>query len=324
MPSDLLILVLVLVVIFLLAGTFSPFEALGWWAGWYGHEFEPPTLGALEPSPPTDTQHFVVFLSGINNASAEAYAEREEDFLQGLNLALPHTAMVDGVFPYSVTNLALTGQRLFAWLWRWALERKLRGPKMIGFLINVRNFWQVAVSADKRYGPIYNQGCGDIILRSLRERGYRLGSGVPVTLIGYSGGAQIAVGAAPHLKALLRAPVSVIALGGVISADPGLLELEHLYYLYGRHDMVQRFGQAVFPGRWRLLPHSPWNQARLQGIIQRIPMGPMTHTGARGYLSEKKLPGGRTHLEYTLGTIRRIVTAIGMDVSGEPPARGRS
>ena len=54
---------------------------------------------------------------------------------------------------------------------------------------------QLFVCADRRYGPTYNIGTAREIMRCLQRNGYQIGSGVPVTLIGWSGGAQIAIGA---------------------------------------------------------------------------------------------------------------------------------
>ncbi|MEZ4612043.1 MAG: hypothetical protein R2838_17660 [Caldilineaceae bacterium] len=45
----------------------------------------------------------------------------------------------------------------FGGLWRWALRRKLDGPALAGMIINVRNAFQVWVSVDHRYGPIYSR-----------------------------------------------------------------------------------------------------------------------------------------------------------------------
>ena len=305
---DVMTLLAVLVVGFLIAGILSPFEALGWWAGWYGrHPEEEEHVPALYPA--EGAEGFVVFLSGIHSVSGETYAEREIVFLKRLRERLTDKiVVVEDIFPYSVTNRALTGQRMFAKFWRWALKRKLSGPGLAGALINFRNIWQVAVSADSRYGPIYNQGSAEMIAKGLELHGYEPGSGVPVTLIGYSGGGQIAVGAAPHLRSMLDAPISVVSLGGVISSDPGLLALEHVYHLYGRRDMVQRTGNFLFPGRWPLLPYSAWNQAKQKGIIKLISMGPADHTGLKGYLdAESFLPDGRSYLDATVETIARIV-----------------
>lgn len=314
---DILTLLAVLIVGFLIAGILSPFEALGWWAGWYGrHPEEEEHVRALYPV--DNAEGFVVFLSGIHSVSGETYAEREILFLERLRKRLTDKVVViDDIFPYSVTNRALTGQRIFAKFWRWALKRKLSGPGLAGALINFRNVWQVAVSADSRYGPIYNQGSAEMIAKGLELHGYEPGSGVPVTLIGYSGGGQIAVGAAPHLRSMLSAPISVVSLGGVISSDPGLLALEHVYHLYGRRDMVQRTGNFLFPGRWPILPYSAWNQAKQQGVIKLISMGPADHTGPKGYLdAESFLPNGQSYLDATVETIARIVESEEVVVEG--------
>jgi len=295
-----------LVLAFLLAGVLSPFEALGWWAGWYGEE--EPTEPLAEPVKPIQAERFVVFLSGINSVSGESLAEREIAFLDRLKCELTSaTVLVDDIFPYSVTERALTGRRVFAWFWRWALRTKISGAGAARFLINIRNLWQVAVSADSRYGPIYNQGSAEMILHGLKRNGYAVGSGVPITLIGYSGGGQVALGAAPHLKRSIRVPISIVSLGGVMSADPGVLTLEHLYHLYGARDNVQRLGSIFFPGRWPVIP-SPWNTAKKHGVVELVFMGPSDHTGPGGYLDEaSRLPDGRSYLDATVETMTRLI-----------------
>ena len=303
--SEFLLVVALIVLAFFLAGVLSPFEALGWWAGWYGDDEREPQPSAE----PVRADRFVIFLSGINNASGEAFAEREVAFLKRLKreLADTDTVLVDDVFPYSVTERALTGRRAFAWFWRWAVRMRLSGPKVAGLLINIRNLWQVAVSADSRYGPIYNQGSAAMLRNGLRRHGYAEGSGVPVTLIGYSGGGQVAVGAAPHLRTMVDADVSVISLGGVMSADPGLLTLRRLYHLFGSRDNVQRVGSIFFPGRWPFVP-SPWNTAKQRGIVELVPMGSVDHTGPDGYLDEESfLPDGRSFLDATLEKISELL-----------------
>ena len=312
---ELLLFLGVLALTFLLAGVLSPFEALGWWAGWYGDEEgdeeREKKAGALElPNPkPVYAARFVVFLSGINSVSGESFAEREIAFLGRLKreLAGSDTVLVDDVFPYSVTERPLTGRRVFAWFWRWALRTKISGAGAARFLINIRNLWQVAVSADSRYGPIYNQGSAEMLVKGLRRNGYTVGSGVPITLIGYSGGGQVALGAAPHLERAVRVPISIISLGGVMSADPGLTTLEHLYHLYGVRDNVQRLGSIFFPGRWPLIP-SPWNTAKKRGVVELVFMGPPDHTGPGGYLDDvSRLPDGRSYLDATVETISRLI-----------------
>ncbi len=293
----------------LLAGLLSPLEALGWWAGWYGRRPEeeavaPPWSGEAPP------RQFVVFLSGIHRVAGRPFARREVALLERLRERLPDACFLE-VFPYSVTNRALTGQRTFARFWRWALRMKL-SPRALahtaGMVINLRNLWQVAVSADRRYGPIYNHGSAELITEALLAAGYVPASSTHVTLIGYSGGGQIALGAAGHLDDILGTPVDVIALGGVMASDPATLQVGHLYYLYGARDRVHRVGAAFFAGRWPLLRYSPWNQARARERLTLLPMGPMKHDGNDGYLSATALlPDGRSHLDVTVDVITAIL-----------------
>jgi pimeloyl-ACP methyl ester carboxylesterase len=295
----------------LIGGLLSPLETLGWWAGWFGRSESDLALAQPTATEGAEEQrHFLVFLTGVHSVSGRTFARREQDLLRELRARLPRSAVLE-VFPYSVTNRALTGQRVFAWFWRWALSMKLSRRTLAGIagmVINLRNLWQVAVSADRRYGPLYNQGSAELIVGALVGAGYRIGGGMPVTLIGYSGGGQVAIGAAEHLKEMLGCSVRVISLGGVMSSDPGLRAVHRLYHLAGQRDMVQRASNLFFPGRWRIVPYSAWNQALAAGVIRKIDMGPMDHTGKGGYLdSASFLEDDRTHLQATVDAIAGIV-----------------
>ncbi|MEZ4716148.1 MAG: hypothetical protein R2851_08675 [Caldilineaceae bacterium] len=58
-------------------------------------------------------------------------------------------------------------------------------------IINVRNAFQVWVSVDHRYGPIYNQATAEVILHALLRYDYPMErDDVPVFVIGYSGAGQ--------------------------------------------------------------------------------------------------------------------------------------
>jgi hypothetical protein len=322
-PVDLGTLALIALIAFLVAGALAPLEALGWWAGWYGDPADPAEAvaeagserarEAVDPASELDRHReharFIVFLSGIQSVSEATYVGREEQALEALREALPDAAVLE-VFPYSVTNRALTGERVFSAFWRWSLRNKLssrRLAQIAGFVINLRNVWQVGVSADRRYGPYYNRGSAQLIVQSLVRQGYRLGSGAPVTLVGYSGGGQIAVGAAPFVKDQTEGEVTVVSLGGVLAADPGLLEVDRVFHLYGRRDGVQRLGALFFPGRWPVLSYSPWNQARQRGTLRIVQIGPSDHTGPGGYLdADARTPDGRSHLEVTVDVLAAI------------------
>ncbi len=308
----------------LLSGAFAPLEALGWWAGWYGDRAdEEPPPQEREPTiiqPPRSgiANRYVVFLSGIDSVSDEPVPRRQVRFLERLREEVPD-AVVLQVFPYSVTNRALTGERVFARFWRWALRQKLgtrRIEKIAGMLINLRNTWQVLVSADHRYGPFYDRGSAALMVRQLRRAGYEDGSGLPVVLIGYSGGGQIAIGAAPFVREALGGPIWVLSLGGVLAADPGLLSAQHVVHVIGTGDGVQRMGALLFPGRWPLFPHSPWNRARKYGKLRTVVIGPCNHTGDDGYLDDAvHVADGRSYFEVTVDVMASLVD----DPKAPPP-----
>ena len=307
----------------LVAGALAPLETLGWWAGWFGdplapqethphaeHPHDPEDDAEDAPTPPAIASRidpWVVFMSGIHAVGPVVYGRGEARLIAGLRAAIPGGRVVQ-VFPYSVTNRALTGQRAFAVLWRWALRGKLGRRRLgaaAGFLINARNFWQVLVSADRRYGPMYNRGTAALVVRALRRRGYERGG--RIVLIGFSGGGQIALGAAPFLKEATGAEVVVASLGGVMAADPGALEADRVLHLHGHRDRVQRWGAWPFPGRWRILPWSPWNVARRRGTLRSVVIGPSDHTGADGYLDEKAIASdGRSYLDVTIDVLAAV------------------
>jgi hypothetical protein len=287
----------------------APFEALGWWAGWFGdkiyqHELDIPPL--VRPLP-TEVDRYIVFLSGISRVSGEPMSRREQNFLRELASAMPNSVVIDNIFPYSVNNLPLTGQPIFAKMWRWVLKRKLSShwlERLAGYLINLRNMWQVAMSIDKRYGPIYNQALAQVLIYTLVRHGYDLEKRRPVILIGYSGAGQIAIGATTYLKEELNAPIFVVSLGGIFGSDVGLLAADHVFHLYGTEDRPQRLSQVLFPGRWPFFFYSAWNRAVRLGRYTEICLGNVSHSGGTGYLTtSRRLADGETHLSRTVGVI---------------------
>lgn len=328
---DLGTITLLAVAALLLAGALAPLETLGWWAGWFGDAVDEDALDPERTSPseadadgatvatgPDDpTAPWIVYLSGIHAVDDHGYLKREAVLLDRLRRDLPR-GHVAQVFPYSVTNRALTGERVFAGAWRWALRAKLsrrRLAQAAGFVINLRNFWQVLVSADRRYGPFQNRGSAELIVRSLRRHGFGAEAHGRVLLIGYSGGAQIALGAAPFVRTATAAPVTVVSLGGVISADPGVLEADATWHLYGRRDRLHRWSAWAFPGRWRLLPWSPWNVARQRGALREVAISSCDHTGDHGYLDdETHAADGRSYLDVTADVIAAIAAGRADDL----------
>jgi hypothetical protein len=287
----------------------APFETLGWWAGWFGdkiyHDDLPPDGLVRAARPQADC--YLLFLSGVGRVSGETFSWREQEFLRRLAVALPQAVVIDDIFPYAVNNLPLTGQPVFARLWRWAFQRKINGSKWIGYLINLRNIWQVFVSADKRYGPIYNQGLAEVLIDGLLRYGYNPTDAKAVYVVGYSGAGQMAVGAARYLREWLRGPVYLVSLAGVFTSDPALLQVNHTFHLYGTNDNAHKLS-LIAPGRWPIATTSAWNRARRAGRITELAIGPMGHTGRGGYLDAKnQLPDGTFYMDRTVAAIAGIV-----------------
>lgn len=301
----------------------SPLETLGWWAGWFGDEIyhdEVPPDGPVRVARP-DATSYILFLSGVGRVSSETFSRREQEFLRRLAVALPHAVVIDDIFPYSVNNLPLTGQPFFARIWRWAFRRKLHGPQLAGYLINIRNIWQVLISADKRYGPIFNQAVAQVFLHALLRYNYDPAGDRPVYVIGYSGAGQMAVGCAQYLREWVQGPVYIISLGGVFDSDPGLLAATHTFHLHGTMDRSHHLG-LIAPGRWPFFPASAWNRARRQGQVTEINMGPMGHTGRGGYLDSKHtLPNGTQFVDHTVAVIADIVRRT---TTGAPLPKGEA
>ncbi len=297
--------------LFVLVAMASPLEALGWWSGWSKRQTAPvrPSESAPLPIPASDADYFIVYLTAIGGISAEDISKRELAFLAHLQAQVPTAEIVHDVFPFSVTNNPLNGERQLSWLWQKIHNSRMGGKKsFISTLIFVRNLLQVGVSSDPRYGPIYNVGVAREIALSLLRHGYRPGSGKPISVMGWSGGGQIAVGVVPYLYQALDAPVYVVSVGGVMSDDPGVAFMEHMLHLQSSKDNIPDIGKILFPGRWPIVRYSGWNQALADGRITIIDPGPMIHTGRGDYFDYRaKLPDGRTHVEKTTALIGEFI-----------------
>ncbi len=306
----------------IVSGFMAPVETLGWWAGWYGDRIDA-TLDSqpADDKTPNDVTRYVVYLDGVAQSSSR-YTPDIETFLDALATELPEgVRLVRGVMSYSVMNRPLEDDPLFAWLWKYIDAERFGGPggagarSALGMVVNLRNMLIVAVSADPRYGPMYNFGIAQIVVKSLVANGYTPRSGIPLTLIGYSGGGQMSCGSARFIKQAIDAPIDVISLGGVISGDDPILELEHLYHLVGDRDKVERIGPVLFASRWKIAVLSNWNRARRLGRLTEISLGPVGHQVPGGMLDPNlNLPDGRTALRQTLDYIEHVLDGT-MNVS---------
>lgn len=284
----------------------SPLDSLRWWrsqSGGLPYDFE-----VIEPDentpPPAD--HYLVYLSGVGVIGGDALDDDEIYFLDELAKELPDIHIVADVFPYAVDNRGLlqrTTERVWAWLDR---RRRVNAKAVLPYLISFRNVLQVLVSADPRYGPAQNLGLAKVIWRSLQEHGYRPGSGARVTMFGYSGGAQMSLGAGWYLSRL-GVPVDMIGLGGVFGDDPGIQRMDAITQLVGEADTVHLLEYA-FPGRWPTAMTSNWALAKRDGRAVQTTIGPMAHDGADGYFRRSaKEEDGESYSDATRDAVVKVL-----------------
>ncbi|WP_129670501.1 hypothetical protein [Candidatus Chloroploca sp. Khr17] len=328
---ELLFLVAMLIFSVLIAGVLAPLGALSWWAGWArrkgnaagGEATEAETEAeALVPpvilAQPVDTtrpvEHFIVYLSGIADISATFLQAIELGYVNALEEALPSAHIIDDIFAFSVTNVGLTEEDRMGRFWHWMKQINSRPGKAAVFsriAINGRNMLQVAVSADSRYGPVFNYGTANTIFQNVIEAGYVPGSGMPVTLIGYSGGGQVGLASAQYLKPALDGPLQVISVGGVMSDSAGIDAADEIIHLDSKLDPIQALGDYLFPRRWPLARSSRWNRALASGKLRRIDMGPMLHSGPQGYFGpDAVLADGRSHRDATVALTVELINSF--------------
>jgi hypothetical protein len=299
---------LVLILIVLAVG---PLESLGWWSD-EGADKAMATVERLreehELLPATPYKQYVVYLSGIGAIDGHSRPAEEAPLVEGME-AIPDTCVVSDVFPYAVDNRGLTAQRPMAGLWKAIEKARLKNPEaLVAMLVNLRNAVQLFVCADRRYGPTYNIGTAQQILDGLLRNGYRLGSGVPVTLVGWSGGAQISLGAAWYLG-MAKIPLKLISIGGMMADDYGLDRIQHVYHLRGTKDSLEKLGWIMFAGRWPIAVGSPWSRAMKEGRITVIDLGPMQHNAKEHYFDSKSFaPDGRSYVQVTTDAVVALLT----------------
>lgn len=301
-----------LLVVILLALTVAPLDALGWWSNNGADEVAATVQQILVDDERNDApepyEHYLVYLSGIGAIDGHSIPPEELPLVEALK-ALPDTCVVSDVFPYSVANKGLTGQGALSWLWRWIEKARMKDPEALaGMLVNGRNATQLFVSSDRRYGPAYNIGTAQEVVQALHRKGYQLDTGKPVTLVGWSGGAQISIGAAWYLG-MGKIPVRVVSIGGMMSDDPGLARVDHLWHLRGSRDVFEKLGGVMFAGRWPRAVFSPWSNAVKDGRIDVIELGPMRHNGKEHYFDPTTVaPDGRTYLQVTIDAVVAVLT----------------
>lgn len=311
-------LLVLVVAVAVIAWVLSPLETLTWWSSRGARQSR---IAAAEfraaiasvPTVPRAAKVFVVYFSGIAAFDDDHIARAERPLLQRLQQSYPDITLVEGLYPYAMENRDLVDDRRSSPLWRWIVQhqRSKRWGWVAVATVNVRNVYQVLVSADPRYGPVYSAGIAQTTWKHLTGHGYQPGVD-KLVLLGWSGGAQIAAGAAWYLGSA-GARVTLLNLGGVFTADPGLDRAQQIIHLVGERDWQCRWlAPIVFPQRRRWARHSTWARAKREHrVVERV-IGPFKHVGPGSYLSGARLPDGRTCSRATSDAIARALAESGV------------
>jgi hypothetical protein len=299
------------VILILLWGTFAPVGTLTWWLDGGADEFEQRARrilendeesgeGAADADNPDQPFCYIVFLTGVGDFTGDELASGEEEFLDRLEQEQSDCVMVRDVFPYSAANQDIGGQDFFAYLWD-LVENADGWLESTRYVLQIRNLWRLAISADGRYGKVYNRGIALSMLEKMHEqRSIPVNSDETIQLVvmGTSGGAQVGLAATPYLNEWLTADIYMISFGGVFDGQDGFDATHQVYHFRGEEDWVENIGGVVFPSRWLWTFRSPFNRARDEGRYTAITSGPHEHDGDRGYFGEETIEGSdQTYLD---------------------------
>ncbi len=277
-------------------GMLAPITTIVWWLNQTTSslglsrkkEEKPDVLQQIADASAADTSSeidcYLVFLPGVGNFSPDNITHGQDYLIDQLINRHSNCVAVKDVFPYSVNKPGLD-QSSLAPLWNAA---KNRDGLPVTELIKIRNLWRFAISADDRYGPVYNLGMAHTIVERMNQAHPIARSDKPINLIlmSTSGGTQVAMGATAHLRDWIDARITVVSIGGTFEERAGFNDVDHVYHLYSDQDWISAIPQIIFPGRWRWVVGSPFNQARRQGRYTACEIGAEEHDGERGYFGE--------------------------------------
>lgn len=309
-------------VILLVWGIASPVGTLVWWLGEGAESLglrknKPKNL--LKPSNKTtsvpqkaDDKNktcYIIFLPGVGDFSADELTPGETYFLNRLLQLHPNCVAVSDVFPYSAANTSLGGGRPLAKFWQFANDATgwLGGAEVF---IKIRNLWRFAISADARYGPVYNQGIANAIIERMNAQNSlpkNPKKPIKIVLIGTSGGVQVSLGAATYLKKWINPEIFVVSIGGVFDGNHGFEAANNVYHLKGKRDLIEDIGGIIFASRWSWVVGSPFNQARLRNQYTEKISGPHAHDGEEGYFGENVAKSPNiTYVQITVKEVEKL------------------
>jgi hypothetical protein len=274
-------------------------------------------------APASTINCYIVFLPGVGNFSPEEITQGERTFINQLAARHSNCVVVRDVFPYSVVNQDLGSQKFLAPLWQAAKESD---GLLNNVLVQVRNLWRFAISADDRYGPVYNLSIAHTIVDRMNAAHPIARSDRPINLIllSTSGGTQVALGATAHLREWINARLTVVSIGGTFEGRAGFNDANHVYHLYGDRDWIAMLARVVFPARWSWVVGSPVNQARQQGRYTVCNVGSQEHSGPEGYFGSAIAFNNTSYLRLTLEQVDQLpIWSIDQPlISGCPAQKG--
>lgn len=298
--SEILLLVVLLALgpVLLAEGLLARYELLFYAVGWREPSSKLPAdlpyaRGAAPDRPPAA---YLVYLDGIGKRRFTDTRDGGQ-LVKAVIAGAPELRVLGQVQPYSPLVDPLVGRPVWDWL-----------RHHVGIVLFLHNVMQIFVAADPRYRPLYNRAVGAQIADQLRLAGYEPHSGIPVVLLSYSGGAQMATGAVDELFTELGAPLWLIMLGGFHNGANDLTHARHLHRLTSESDWIERVSTRLFPQRWRLFRRSAWNRALHAGKVTKHSLDPAGHIGPENYISPTaRLADGRTYLDRTTETVLEII-----------------
>ncbi len=318
MRGDTLKLFVMAGILLLIWGTLAPIGTLDWWLSQGAENLglkkqEPNFLQADNRSGTTSANRmidcYIVYLPGVGDFSTTQLTLGEEFFLSRLEQLHPNCIAVRDVFPYSVANKDLGGERFLAPVWK-AAEKADGWFKNANVLIKIRNLWRFAIAADDRYGAIYGRGIAAAVIdrmNAVHPIPQSPKQPINLILLGTSGGVQVALGAVPYLHDRLPAKITVVSAGGAFDGEAGFNTVEQVYHLKGQRDWVEGIPRIVFSSRWSWTVGSPFNQAKQRGRFHFLESGNHTHDGDQGYFGQAIINGTKiTYAELTLQHVNQL------------------
>jgi hypothetical protein len=304
--------------VLLLWGTFAPVGTLVWWLKQdveslkaSRNRLRDQNLDEAETrvSDSSEINCYIIFLTGVGDFSTHQLSPGQDTFLERLTEQHANCVAVRDVFPYSAANTSLDGDGILKPIWQAAKEADGWFENAY-ILIKIRNLWRFALSIDNRYGPVYNAGIANAIVNRMAAA-YPIDwsqSSLKLILIGTSGGAQVALGAADYLNQDLVDELVVISIGGDFSGAEGFAAADQVYHLQGRQDWIEDLSRFVFPQRWPWTVGSAYNKAQKQGRYHVVVSGPHSHSGPTGYfgLDPVQPNGEKTYLDFTLEAVNQL------------------